>query len=121
MSVSIDHMLLNKHIARIVKKAVELLAIYAAEKDFVDYFQQNSFKLFIQVCIPYLRISSNQRMLIEEDCKEFVNEQDDICGDQKSGTPRTAVAKLLGELVDNVEGFIQFVFNFCLDAINRCL
>lgn len=59
-------------------------------------------------------------MLIEEDCKEFVQEQDDICGDQKSGTPRTAVAKLLGELLDNVEGFIQFVFNFCIDGINRC-
>ena len=38
MSVSIDHLLHNKHIARIVKKSVELLAIFGAEKDFVDYF-----------------------------------------------------------------------------------
>ena len=58
---------------------------------------------------------------LEEDPKEFFAEQDDVCGDQKSSTPRCAIAKLLCEMVDRVEGFMQFVFNFVIDGINRCL
>jgi chemotaxis signal transduction protein len=60
-------------------------------------------------------------MLIEEDPKEFVQEQDDLCGDQKSGTTRCAVAKFLESMIDNVEGLMQFVFNFVVDGVNRCM
>ena len=71
--------------------------------------------------IPYLGISDEQSMLaIEEDPKEFVRAQDDICGEQKSGTPKCAVAILLSDLVENVDGFLQFVFNFVIDAVVRC-
>jgi hypothetical protein len=56
-------------------------------------------------------------LAVEEDPKEFVNSQDDMCGDQKSGTPRCAVAVLLTDLVENIEGMLQFVFNFIIDGI----
>jgi hypothetical protein len=39
----------------------------------------------------------------------------------KSGTARCAVARLLSEMTDHVEGFFHFVFNFVIDGVNRCL
>ena len=30
------------------------------------------------------------------------------------------MAKLLDDLIENVDGFLQFVFNFVIDCVNRC-
>lgn len=121
MCSSTDALLQNRNISRIIKKSTEMLTVFSKQSDFVDFFQQNAFKIFIQVVLPFLRTSQQQRLLaLEEDPKEFFAEQDDLCGDQKSGTPRCAIAKLLCEMVDRVEGFLQFVFNFVVDGVTRC-
>ena len=39
----------------------------------------NSFKLYMQVVMPYLKLSEKERENIEEDPKEFVNYSLDIC------------------------------------------
>ena len=57
---------------------------------------------------------------MKDDPKEFVSEQDDICGEQKSGTIKCNVAQLLNGLTENVEGMLQFVANFAFDVINKC-
>lgn len=82
MSPSIDLLFQNRNISRIIKKSAELLTVFAKQPEFADYYQQNAFKLFIQVVLPYLSISENQRMMaLEEDPKEFFSENDDVCGD----------------------------------------
>lgn len=71
MTESVDHLLQNRHIARIVKKCAELLSIFVKQPSFSGYFQQNAFRLFIQAVLPYLAVTEGQKILIEEDPKEF--------------------------------------------------
>ena len=62
------------------------MCIFAEESDFNEFYAANGFKIFVQIIIPYLKITEEERDKIEEDPKEFVRLIDDVCGDQKSDT-----------------------------------
>eukprot|EP00350_Pseudokeronopsis_sp_OXSARD2_P011346 CAMPEP_0170566970 /NCGR_PEP_ID=MMETSP0211-20121228/80182_1 /TAXON_ID=311385 /ORGANISM="Pseudokeronopsis sp., Strain OXSARD2" /LENGTH=104 /DNA_ID=CAMNT_0010888297 /DNA_START=388 /DNA_END=702 /DNA_ORIENTATION=- len=54
--------------------------------------------------------------MIEDDPKEFINFQIDVCSKQKSKTYKTQAGKLLEHLVDNMEGMISFVTQFSFEV-----
>ena len=85
------------------------------------YFVPNGFRIFMQVILPYLRISEKEKEQLVEDPKEYVNYQIDICSKQKSGTYKTTAARLLESLVDHVDGFLTFVIDFTIELMNYLL
>ena len=68
----------------------------------------NSSKLFIQVVLPYMKLSEKEREDMEGEPKEFVNYSLDICQKQLSRTYKSQAAKLLENLADNVDGLLSF-------------
>ena len=76
---SIEIMSLNGYINGMVKVGIDILCILSNEEDFRPFFMMNSFKLYMQVVMPYLKLSEKERENIEEDPKEFVNYSLDIC------------------------------------------
>ena len=76
---SIEIMSLNGYINGMVKVGIDILCILTNEEDFRPFFMMNSFKLYMQVVMPYLKLSEKERENIEEDPKEFVNYSLDIC------------------------------------------
>lgn len=73
----------------------------------------------MQIVLPLLRLGEKDRDRIEEDPQEFVNHQIDICQDQESNSYHTQAAKLLESLVQNVDGMLTFVSNFCIECIHN--
>lgn len=76
---SIEIMSHNGYINGMVKVGIDILCILTNEEDFRPFFMMNSFKLYMQVVMPYLKLSEKERENIEEDPKEFVNYSLDIC------------------------------------------
>lgn len=76
---SIEIMSLNGYINGMVKVGIDILCILTNEEDFRPFYMMNSFKLYMQVVMPYLKLSEKERENIEEDPKEFVNYSLDIC------------------------------------------
>ena len=76
---SIEIMSLNGYINGMVKVGIDILCILTNEEDFRPFFMMSSFKLYMQVVMPYLKLSEKERENIEEDPKEFVNYSLDIC------------------------------------------
>lgn len=56
-----------------------MLCVLSKENDFAEFFVSNAFKMFMQVIIPYLRITEKEKEDIGDDPKEFVNYSIDIC------------------------------------------
>lgn len=81
----------------------------------------NGFKLYMQVIVPYLKISEQERENIESNPKEFVNYAVDVCEKQESKTYKSQAAKLLENIVDHVDGMLSFVVKLNLDIIKHLL
>lgn len=107
----------NGYINGIIKVCIDVVCMLTSEKDFYQFFVQNSFKVFIQIVLPMLKISQKEIEMIAEDPKEFVNLSIDTCSKQKSKTYKTQAAKLLEHLVDHIDGILTFVVNFCLETL----
>lgn len=56
-----------------------MLCVLSKENDFSQFFVNNAFKMFMQVVIPFLKITEKEREDIADDPKEFVNYSIDIC------------------------------------------
>jgi len=69
----------NGHINGIVIHGLDIIASFTNEKDFQFFYTQNSFKIFIQVILPLLKVSEKEKEDIEENPKEFVNYSIDVC------------------------------------------
>jgi hypothetical protein len=98
------------------------MGIFAEEQEvFSPFFLSSSYKLYLQVILPYLRLQENEIASIQDDPKEFVNYSIDICQQQESRTHKTYAAKLLERLVDNVDGLLTFVININHELIKIIL
>ena len=82
---------------------------------------ENGFKLYLQVVMPYLKISEKEKEDIESNPKEFVNYSIDICDKQTSKTYKSNAAALLECLIDNVDGMLTFVAKLNIDIMNNLL
>lgn len=112
----------NGYINKIMTLSLNCLCIFAEEKEvFNAFFLASSFKMYLQVVLPYLHLTANDRELITEDPKEFVNYSIDICQQQESRTYKTFAAKLLEKIVDNIDGMLTFVVNMNLELMQIIL
>ena len=91
------------------------------EIDFQPFFIPNAFKLYMQVVLPYLKISEKEKEDIEGNPKEFVNYQIDVCQKQKSRTYKSQAAKLLENIVDHVDGMLTFAVNLNIEIMQHIL
>ena len=93
---------------------------------------QNSFEVFLQILIPALKISQQDRKLLVEDPSEFVNISLDICEDFESKSIQTCSAQLMLAIDKSVDGMQTFMIDFVLNlqgdlptidtlSIQRCL
>ncbi len=63
-----------------VKNGIEVLCLLSRESEiFNEFFMTNGFKLYLQVVVPYLKLSEQEREDIVSNPKEFVNYSVDIC------------------------------------------
>lgn len=77
---NLDMVIQNGYINKLMTISLNCLCIFAEEKEvFNAFFLTSSFKIYLQVVLPYLRLTANDRELITEDPKEFVNYSIDIC------------------------------------------
>ena len=56
---------------------------------------QSSFEIYLQICLPFIRITKEEREQIKEDPVEFVNNSIDIVEDQESGNLKGTTARLM--------------------------
>ena len=80
---------------------------------------QIGFEIFLQVLIPALKITSQERMSLEDDAAEFVNLSLDICQDCESQSIKTNAALLLIALDKNVDGMQTFIVDFSLNLLDK--
>ena len=69
----------NGYVNTMVKVGIDMLCVLCQQEDFRPFFMLNSSKLFIQVVLPFMRLSEKEREDMEGDPKEFVNYSLDIC------------------------------------------
>jgi len=63
---TLESMCQNGHINTMVKTGIEVLCLFTREiEDFNAFFMANGFKLYLQVVVPYLRISEQEKEDIE--------------------------------------------------------
>lgn len=72
-------MLQNGYINTIVKIGIDILCLLASEKDLEAFFISFSFKIYLQIVLPFLRLSEKEKDQITEEPKEFINYSIDIC------------------------------------------
>ena len=70
---------MNGHICGIVNISINLLCLFTMQKEFTPFYTNNAAGLFLKIILPYLKITEKEREMIEDDPKEFVNYQIDIC------------------------------------------
>ena len=86
-------------------KSLEVVTFMTREKEFADFFKNEGINLYLQVIVPFLKITENEKETLVSDPREFCNLIEDVCGDQKSTTVKVLSAKFLVALSQNVEGF----------------
>ena len=90
---------------KIVMKALEVLSFMTKEQEFKEFFTAEGVNLYLQIIIPFLKITETERETLVSDPQEFCNLIEDACGDQKSTTVKVLTAKLLSNLSENITGF----------------
>ena len=103
----LDQVLESADVQEIVKKSLEMLAVFTKEAEFTDYFTTEGHNLFLKIVLPYLKITESERESLEENPKEFCHLIEDVCGEQKSSTVKVRAAKLLCSMSSNVGGFYE--------------
>jgi len=68
---------------------MEILSVFCTEMEFAQFFSRDSQNIFLQIIVPFLKITEAERETLESDPKEFCHLIDDVCGDQKSSTVKT--------------------------------
>ena len=107
--------------AKIMRKSLDLIRHFSQihRNEQVDsFFVENSYKIFLKVIIKFLAFET---ISWEDEGQEYVHELDDLVNEQKSDTVRVRVAKLLESMVINTDGFLSFVFDFCLSFIEKSI
>jgi importin-8 len=82
---------------------------------------QNSFEVFLQILIPALKISQQDRKLLVEDPSEFVNISLDICEDFESKSIQTCSAQLMLAIDKSVDGMQTFMIDFVLNLLEKVI
>ena len=77
----LDQVLESADVQEIVKKSLEMLAVFTKEAEFTDYFTTEGQNLFLKIVLPYLKITETERESLEENPKEFCHLIEDVCGD----------------------------------------
>jgi hypothetical protein len=78
-----------------------------------------SFEIFIQVVIPFLKLSPEELLKIEEDPEEFVNSSADLCDTRESDDMKSATTELLLAIDTNVDGMLTFIVDFCAELLQK--
>lgn len=118
---SIESMVQNGYINQMVRTGIDVLCLLSNQLEFQMFFTQQSFKIYMQIVLPYTIISEKEKEDIVSDPHEFVNYQIDICQKQKSRTYKSQAAKLLECIVDHVDGMLTFVVNLNLQIMSHIL
>lgn len=79
----------NGHIQSITLTALEVLGMLSSERECSHFYIQNSYKIYVQIILPYLKLTEKEADDLTEDPKEFVNYTSDICQNQKSKTHKS--------------------------------
>lgn len=98
-----------------------MLVVLSQQPANQDFMIEKSFEIFLQICIPALKLSSDERMLFEEEAVEFVNLFSDICSDKESDIIKNHAAHLLLALSKNVDGMQTFMIDFSLTMIENII
>jgi hypothetical protein len=56
---------------------------------------ERSFEIFIQIIIPYLKVTPEEIKMLEADPEEFVNSSSDMCDNRESEDVKTHATDLL--------------------------
>lgn len=108
-------------VSKIMRKSLDLLKHFSQvhRNDNVDkFFVENSYKIFLKIIIKFLAFET---ISPEEDGPEYVSELSDVVNEQKSDTVRVRVAKLLESMAVHTDGFLSFVFDFCLSFLEKSI
>ena len=62
-------------------KSLEVLTFMTREKEFADFFKNEAINLYLQVIIPFLKITESEKETLVSDPREFCNLIEDVCGD----------------------------------------
>ncbi len=62
-----------------MRVSIDVLCVFSKENDFSHFFVPNAFKIYMQVIIPYLKITEKEKEDIMDSPAEFVNYTIDIC------------------------------------------
>jgi len=62
-------------------KTMEVLTFLTREKEFSEFFRNEGINLFLQIVLPFLKISEVEREMLAGDSREFCNLIEDVCGD----------------------------------------
>lgn len=80
---------------------------------------QNSFEIFLRICLPAIKVTKAERDQFIEQSVEFVNASSDVCTDMESETIKNFAAKLVLSLNKNVDGMQTFMIDFCLTMLEN--
>lgn len=115
---TVETMTNNGYINTLVRVGIDVMCLLSREDDFRPFFLMNSFRLFLQVVMPYLRLSEKEREDMQDNPKEFVSYGIDICSKQKSRTYKSQASRLLEALIDNVDGMLTFAVDHVFQMMN---
>ena len=80
---------------KIVMKSLEILIFLTREQEFADFFKREGLNLYLQIVLPFLNITEQEREQMVADPQEFCHLIEDVCDQQKSSTVKALAAKLL--------------------------
>lgn len=109
----------NGHVQMFVKHGLQMMTVLSQQPANQDFMMQTSFEIFLQICLPAIKITKAEREQFKDQSVEFVNSSSDVCSDMESETIKNFAAKLLLSLNKNVDGMQTFMIDFCLTMLEN--
>ena len=79
-SHDMETLLGDGHISSIAKSSLEILGLFTNENEFHQiFFIPNSFRIYLQIILPFLKLTEKEKEDMDIDPKEFINYSIDIC------------------------------------------
>lgn len=113
----LEERLADKCISNLVSRFLRIFYNMLEDNSFYQFFSDNKSKLFVDIILILLKVTTRERELLTTDPQEFVALALDTCDKQNSNIPKTEAAKVLESLCDHVDGTLTFVAYFCCEAL----
>ncbi len=101
----------------IIVEYLRILCNMLEDNSFYHFFSENKPKLIVDVILPLLKSTEEEKDSLINDPQNFVNLALDTCDKQSSDIPKTEAAKLLEALCDHIDGALTFTAFFCCESI----